>query len=79
MNAQGGYCGNALQAAASGWHDEVVRLLLEVGADVNAQGGCYGNALYAASYHGQEVIVRLARRNRQEHMAYIDYLAERYL
>jgi ankyrin repeat protein len=38
VNAQGGYYGNALQAAANGGHDSVVTLLLEKGADVNAQG-----------------------------------------
>jgi ankyrin repeat protein len=49
VNAQGGYYGNALQAAANGGHESVVTLLLENGADVNAQGGYYGNALQAAS------------------------------
>jgi ankyrin repeat protein len=39
VNAQGGYFGNALQAASSGGHDSVVTLLLDKGADVNAQGG----------------------------------------
>jgi hypothetical protein len=33
---------------------EVVKLLLDKGADVNAQGGDYGNALYAASDRGHE-------------------------
>jgi ankyrin repeat domain-containing protein 50 len=45
VNAQGGYYGNALQAALSGGHEKVVQLLLEKNADVNAQGGYYGNAL----------------------------------
>jgi ankyrin repeat protein len=49
VNAQGGFYGNALQAAAQGGYTSVVTLLLEKGADVNAQGGCYGNALQAAS------------------------------
>ena len=31
-------------------HSEIVKILLEKGADVNAQGGKYGNALQAASY-----------------------------
>jgi ankyrin repeat protein len=36
VNAQGGYCGNALQAASWGGHEEVVQMLLAAGADVNA-------------------------------------------
>jgi ankyrin repeat protein len=38
VNAQGGYYGNALQAASSDGHEAVVKLLLNKGADVNAQG-----------------------------------------
>ena len=51
VNAQGGFFGNALQAAScsSGDNVEVVKLLLERGADVNAQGGSCGSALQAAS------------------------------
>ncbi|KAG9240039.1 hypothetical protein BJ878DRAFT_469094 [Calycina marina] len=53
VNAQGGYYGNALQAASLGGHEAVAALLLEKGADVNAQnGGIYGNALQAASATG---------------------------
>jgi ankyrin repeat protein len=36
-NAQGGYFGNALQAAIKEGHVEIVRLLLEKGADVHAR------------------------------------------
>ncbi|KAK3379115.1 hypothetical protein B0T24DRAFT_674933 [Lasiosphaeria ovina] len=36
MNAQGGFYGNALQAASSKYHDQIVQILLEKGADVNA-------------------------------------------
>jgi ankyrin repeat protein len=56
---QGRYHGDALQAALSRGHAEVVGLLLDKGADVNAQGGHYGNALRAASdgYHAD--VVRL--------------------
>ncbi|KAH0537484.1 hypothetical protein FGG08_005702, partial [Glutinoglossum americanum] len=54
VNAQGGYYGNALQAAATASDGfvgakEVVRMLLDAGAEVNAQGGYYGNALQAAA------------------------------
>jgi len=48
VNAQGGHCGNALQAA-SFWGDlKVVRYLLERGANANAQGGRYRTALASA-------------------------------
>ena len=53
VNAQGGYFGNALQAAASRDDGvapkEFTQMLLDAGADVNAQGGYYGNALQAAA------------------------------
>ena len=38
---------------------EIVKLLLEKGADVNAQGGDYGNALQAASVGGHKEIIEL--------------------
>ncbi|KAJ7049829.1 ankyrin repeat-containing domain protein [Mycena amicta] len=50
---------NALQAASAGGHLDVVRLLLEYGADVNAQGRLNRNALQAASEGGHLNIVRL--------------------
>ncbi|TGZ78208.1 ankyrin, partial [Ascodesmis nigricans] len=59
VNAQGGAYGNALQAAASGGHEAVVRLLIELGADANAQGGAYGSALQAAAFRGHEAVVKL--------------------
>ncbi|KAJ5740916.1 Pfs NACHT and Ankyrin domain protein [Penicillium malachiteum] len=59
VNTQGGFFGNALQAASSNGHQEIVNLLLEKGADVNAQGGEYGNALQAASLDGHQEIVNL--------------------
>jgi ankyrin repeat protein len=57
-SAQGGYYGNALQAASYNGHDQAVQRLLEKGADVNAQGGRYGNALQAASAEGHDQTVR---------------------
>jgi ankyrin repeat protein len=51
VNAQGGFYGNPLQAAAT-TNIEIVRYLIENGADVNAQGGFYGNPLQAAVNHG---------------------------
>lgn len=39
VNAQGGYFGNALQAASSRGHQEIVKLLLDQGADVNIPNG----------------------------------------
>ena len=49
--------GNALQAA-SGGHTDMVKLLLDKGADVNLQGGYYGNALQSASHKGNLEIVK---------------------
>ena len=59
VNAQGGYYGNALQAASYGGHVAIVKVLLEKGAEVNAQGGSHGNALQAASSGGHEAIVKM--------------------
>ena len=63
VNAQGGYYGNALQAASSRGHREIVELLLNNGADVNAQGRYYGNALQDASWGGHREIVELLLNN----------------
>ena len=63
INAQGGYCGNALQAASDRGHDQVVQMLLDKGADVNAQCGIYGNALQAASEGGYEQVVQMLLDN----------------
>ncbi|KAK3612994.1 hypothetical protein LTR22_028355, partial [Elasticomyces elasticus] len=59
VNAQGGYFGNALQAASYKGHERVVAMLLKRGADVNAQGGWEGNALQAASSEGHERVVAM--------------------
>jgi ankyrin repeat protein len=48
-----------LQAAAAGGHNDVVRILLENGADVNAQTDRFGSALQAACQEGQVDVVRL--------------------
>jgi hypothetical protein len=50
INAQGGYFGNALQAASSRGHMKIVKLL--VGIDLNAQGGYHSNAQKAALIGG---------------------------
>jgi ankyrin repeat protein len=53
VNAKGGICGTALQAASfKGWLG-VVKSLIENGADVNAQGGQYGTALQATLSQGR--------------------------
>jgi ankyrin repeat protein len=67
VNAEGGWYGNALQAAAYECHGlEVVKSLLEKGADINFQGGYYGNALQAASHHGHQEVVELLLENGAE-------------
>jgi hypothetical protein len=55
VNAQGGHYANALRAAALKG-DEVVRLLVDRGADANAQDG---NTLQAAASNGDEAVVQL--------------------
>lgn len=59
VNAQGGYYGNALQAASDRGHKDIVQLLLGAGADVCAQGREHSNALQAASSRGYTEIVQL--------------------
>jgi ankyrin repeat protein len=46
-------------------HKEIVKLLLERGADVNAQGGYYGNALQAASYGGHKELFSCCLKEEQ--------------
>ena len=48
-----------LMCVAHEGHVELVRLLLDKGADVNAHSGDYGNALQAATSGGHEAVVRL--------------------
>ncbi|KAH8742671.1 putative ankyrin repeat-containing protein [Diaporthe sp. PMI_573] len=59
VNAQGGFYGNALQAACFGGYIDIVEMLLDNGADVNAQGDIYGNALQAACSQGHIEIVKM--------------------
>ncbi|KAJ6126271.1 hypothetical protein N7471_010764 [Penicillium samsonianum] len=59
VNAQGGFYGNAFQAACAGGHDKIAQMLLERGADVNAQGGSYGNAFQAACARGHDKIAQM--------------------
>jgi len=59
INAQCGYYGNALQAASSRGHDQVVQALVDKGADINARGGKYsGNALQPPSSIGYDHVVQ---------------------
>jgi ankyrin repeat protein len=48
-----------LSYAAERGYEQVVKLLLDKGADVNAQGRPYGNALQAASARGHKQVVKL--------------------
>lgn len=59
VNAQGGYCGNALQAASYKGFEDVVQILLNNNVDVNALGGKYLHALQAASVAGHESIIQM--------------------
>ena len=43
--------------------DQIVRMLLDKGADINAQGGYYGNALQAALVYGYDQVVRILLDN----------------
>lgn len=68
VNIQGGYYGNALQAASHIGNEKVVKMLLENGADVKAPGGYYGSALNAASVRGHNGVEQILR----DHQARID-------
>jgi len=58
INARGGYCGNALQAASEGGHEKVVQILIDAAADVITQD-TYDHALHAASREGHEKVVQI--------------------
>jgi hypothetical protein len=61
LHIQGEQYDNALHDASSRENEQVVKLLLDKGANVNAQGRDYGSgsALYAAVRRGNEQIVKL--------------------
>ncbi|XP_014553175.1 hypothetical protein COCVIDRAFT_75541, partial [Bipolaris victoriae FI3] len=59
VNAPGGKCGNALNAASQEGHKQVIRMLLDKGADINVQGGDYVDALCLASLEGHEQVVKM--------------------
>lgn len=52
VNAQGGFFGSALQAAAYFGRNLLVKLLLDKGANINVRGGNYQSALNAAVVRG---------------------------
>ena len=51
--------GTTLHAASLEGHQEVVKILLDKGADVNTQGGFYGDALQAASKGGHQEVIQI--------------------
>ncbi|KAH7200663.1 hypothetical protein BKA60DRAFT_529043, partial [Fusarium oxysporum] len=57
VNLEGGYFGNALQAAAYGGHKQVVSQLLAAGAEMNSRAGMYNTALQAAASRGHTEVV----------------------
>ncbi|KAL5090457.1 hypothetical protein Trisim1_004354 [Trichoderma cf. simile WF8] len=59
VNAQGGFFGSALQAAAYSGRTLLVRVLLNKGADTNVRGGKYQSALNAAVIRGCWDIVEI--------------------
>ncbi|KAJ7029871.1 ankyrin repeat-containing domain protein [Mycena alexandri] len=54
-----GYGGSALQGVSPSAHEDIVRLLLEKGADVNLRAGRLGSALQVAAYWDHKTLVRL--------------------
>lgn len=59
VNAEGGLYGHALQAASLFGHVDIVRMLLDSGANTNSRGGLYDSALQAAAFRGYEEIVQM--------------------
>ena len=58
VNETAGECGNALEAASRGGHENIVQRLLEAGAVLNGLGGLYGTALQAAAFWGHVGVVQ---------------------
>jgi hypothetical protein len=56
-DAKGGHYGNALQAAAYGPYEKIVKLLLSVDADVNVQASHYDSIYYMVSSIGHEQVL----------------------
>lgn len=59
MNAQGGYYGNALHTASRSGREDIVKLLLDNGADVNILDTFGHTALQYASFRDFTSIVNL--------------------
>jgi ankyrin repeat protein len=59
VNMTGGVCGNALQAAATEGHENIVQLLLRNVADINLAGGPFSSALEAALGRGHSKVVEI--------------------
>ena len=58
MNAKDNEDKTALHDAAWYGHEDVVRVLVELGADLDAKDNEYKTALYSAADQGQEDVVR---------------------
>lgn len=58
-NAEDDDYGNPLYGAALAGHEQIVKLLLDQGADVNAQGREYGSALLAAIEGDRDCVIGL--------------------
>ncbi|KAJ3822663.1 ankyrin repeat-containing domain protein, partial [Lentinula raphanica] len=59
INKMSKYFETALQIAAARGHQDIVKFLVQQGAEINAQGGEYGTALQAAATRGHKDIVEL--------------------
>ncbi|KAJ3818482.1 hypothetical protein F5880DRAFT_1491299, partial [Lentinula raphanica] len=57
INAQEGYYGSAIQAAAAEGYKDIVECLLQHCADINLQGGNYGTAIAVAAFGGHQDVV----------------------
>ncbi len=67
-----------LNSAANSGHLEVVRLLLDKGADYNAQSESYGNTLHVASHKGHVKIAEMLS-NKAADFSYKDHQGRRAL